>query len=49
MTHALVVCGADNSIGEEGAKALGPHLAKLSKLTLLQLWGPFYLRASSGV
>ena len=32
-------CESDNNIGEEGAKALGPHLAKLVNMTLLGLDG----------
>ena len=28
-----------NNIGDEGAKALGPHLAKLNNMTTLNLWG----------
>ena len=28
---------SDNNIGEEGAKALGPHLAKLNSMTTLYL------------
>jgi len=28
-----------NNIGDEGAKALGPHLAKLSNMTTLYLQG----------
>jgi len=39
----LWVCGgvgvSDNDIGEEGAKALGPHLAKLVNMTVLDLAG----------
>jgi len=30
---------ADNNIGEEGANALGPHVASLSNLTKLELGG----------
>jgi len=30
---------SDNNIGEEGAKALGPHLAKLVNMTGLDLDG----------
>jgi len=38
VTRALVVSVvADNNIGKEGANALGPHLAKLSNVTLLKL------------
>jgi len=34
----LCVCVmSDNDIGVEGAKALGPHLAKLSSMTTLEL------------
>ena len=29
-----------NGVGEEGAKALGPHLAKLNNLTTLEISGP---------
>ena len=28
-----------NNIGEEGAKALGPHLAKLVNINVLELYG----------
>ena len=28
---------SDNHIGDEGAKALGPHLAKLNNMTTLEL------------
>jgi len=38
VTHVVVVVvAAGNNIGEEGAKALGPHLAKLSNMTTLHL------------
>jgi len=32
-----------NKIGEEGAKALGPHLAKLSNMTTLLLHSAWYM------
>ena len=34
-----VACVSGNNIGEEGAKALGPHLAKLVNITELGLNG----------
>ena len=38
VTRALVVgVVTGNCIGNEGAKALGPHLAKLSNMTCLEL------------
>ena len=42
MRKSTCACGvwvwvSDNNIGEEGAKALGPHLAKLVNMTLLAL------------
>ena len=38
VTRVLVVSVATgNNIGNEGAKALGPHLAKLSNMTALHL------------
>jgi len=40
VTHVVVVVVATgNKIGDEGAKALGPHLAKLSNMTTLGLDG----------
>lgn len=37
--HAMWMVMADNQIGDEGTKALGPHLAKLNKLDFLDLAG----------
>jgi len=41
--HVLVCVESGNNIGEEGAEALGPHLAKLSKMAKLNLAGPWLL------
>ena len=38
-----------NKIGEEGAKALGPHLAKLSNMTTMKLhsaWSLAFLQVA---
>ena len=37
--HSALRMMTDNKIGAEGAKALGPHLAKLNNMTTLNLGG----------
>jgi len=43
--HSLVLLHvvADNNIGDEGASVLGPHLAKLSNMTKLDLEGASFV------
>ena len=38
QSHVVVCVMSANNIGEEGAKALGPHLAKLTTMTTVMVY-----------